>query len=1010
LNGEIATYSQEFPFHSPGEKRWFMCHVTLFAGEGPIRVVIASENITAQMLYAELLAEQKYQLFERVKELNCLHTHARLLEQPDLALEALCQMTVDLMPPAWQYPEITCASLKVGNYRYTTTNFEATTWSLKSDVFADQEYFGSLEVFYLEAKPEAAEGPFTAGERLLINELARRLGQKIEAIHAEIALLQAHDMLEARVVQRTAQLQAAKEQVEAILNNSVDGILLALPDFTIERTNPAFNRLFDCETDTYFHQPLKALFLPESDEVIFNTIQAQVKDDRQSFYREVRAHRADGSAFDAEISVGHLKDEGLVCVIRDITERKRAEETLAEERNLLRTMIDALPDLIYVKDLQHRFVMLNKAANIGGQTAAGEPAPDLIGKTDFDIQPGPRAEQYFADEEKIFHSGQPLKDYEEGGAIDKNWFLTTKVPLRNVNGQIVGLVGIGRNITERKQTEILLENRNRALTSLHAGVLDITTELDMSALLPHIMRRAIDLLHADRGGGIYLHDHEENVLKLVAVAGINEGRQGMTIQPSEGVAGHVLQTGEALIVNDYARWNGRAIVLVSDPPSAVMGVPLRIRGQVEGALLVFANSSERTFVTADQNLAEMFAAQAAAALHNARLYSAAQREISERKRTEEALRESEAKYRQLVEDLRGGLAVVDVDTRYTFVNDRFCELIGYTREEIIGSSAYTYVANTGSQILASQIEQRQKGDSSSYELTVRHKEGHLVFLLISSSPLFGKNREYTGSLAVFTDITLQKQAEEALRQALATEKELGELKSRFVSMASHEFRTPLATILAFSESLSLFRHKLTDEQIDKKLNNIRGQVEHLKNIMEDVLLLARMQARRVEFNPERANLDALCRTVIDEFKSRPDIRHPLDYICDPAISEVIVDRRLMRQIITNLVSNAIKYSPEDRSVQLSLNMTDADYLLIIRDYGIGIPEADLKHLFEPFHRASNVGTIPGTGLGLVIVKDAVELHGGAITVDSQPGEGTTFTIRLPKIGSRETQDDQNSNH
>jgi signal transduction histidine kinase len=213
-------------------------------------------------------------------------------------------------------------------------------------------------------------------------------------------------------------------------------------------------------------------------------------------------------------------------------------------------------------------------------------------------------------------------------------------------------------------------------------------------------------------------------------------------------------------------------------------------------------------------------------------------------------------------------------------------------------------------------------------------------------------------------------------------------------MASHEFRTPLATILAFTESLSLFRHKLSEEQIEKKLNTIRAQVEHLKDIMDDVLLLARMQARRVEFNPEKVNLDSLCRSILHEFKSRPDVRHTLDYVCDPAIGEVMLDRRLMRQIISNLLSNAIKYSPEDQPVQLHLSMIDTGYRLTVRDYGIGIPEADLKHLFEPFHRASNVGTTSGTGLGLVIVKDSVDLHGGTISVESLPGQGSTFTIHF----------------
>ncbi|HVO44048.1 MAG TPA: HAMP domain-containing sensor histidine kinase, partial [Aggregatilineales bacterium] len=173
------------------------------------------------------------------------------------------------------------------------------------------------------------------------------------------------------------------------------------------------------------------------------------------------------------------------------------------------------------------------------------------------------------------------------------------------------------------------------------------------------------------------------------------------------------------------------------------------------------------------------------------------------------------------------------------------------------------------------------------------------------------------------------------------------------------------------------------------------QVGHLKDIMDDVLQLARMQARRAEFNPIELDLDAVCRSALDEFRSQPQIAQRLLYTCDMAPCEAKLDRKLMRQIIINLVSNAIKYSPDDKPISIALERTDAAILMIVRDQGIGIPAADLKHLFEPFHRAANVGTISGTGLGLTIAKESVEMHGGTISVESQVDVGTTFTVRIP---------------
>ncbi|MBI5928304.1 MAG: PAS domain S-box protein [Chloroflexi bacterium] len=382
-------------------------------------------------------------------------------------------------------------------------------------------------------------------------------------------------------------------------------------------------------------------------------------------------------------------------------------------------------------------------------------------------------------------------------------------------------------------------------------------------------------------------------------------------------------------------------------------------------------------------------------------------DITERKRSEAALKESEDKYRSLIETMRGGLAIFDLDNRITYINDRFCELLGYSRDEIMGTRAADYVDADNLSILATHLERRQHFESTTYELLFRHKNGSPVYLLVSGSPLLGKNRDFKGSFAVMTDITMQKQAEQKLWQALEKEKELGELKSRFVSMASHEFRTPLATILALTETLTAYRHKLSDEQIEQRLGKIIMQVDHLKDIMEDVLILARMQARRIEFNPVMLDLDAVCRSVLDEFQSRPDITHQLVYACDETLRAVRLDKKLIRQVIDNLLSNAIKYSPPHKPIFITLERTGEVLVLTVRDEGIGIPEADLVHLFEPFHRATNVGTISGTGLGLNIAKEFIELHGGTIRAESQVAVGTTFIVHIPLMEQGVDEHDEN---
>ncbi|MFZ4662535.1 MAG: PAS domain S-box protein [Caldilineaceae bacterium] len=376
-------------------------------------------------------------------------------------------------------------------------------------------------------------------------------------------------------------------------------------------------------------------------------------------------------------------------------------------------------------------------------------------------------------------------------------------------------------------------------------------------------------------------------------------------------------------------------------------------------------------------------------------YIGSARNISDRKAAELALQESEQKYRSLVEAMRSGLLVYDAEDKLIYVNDRACEMVGYSRAEMLGTRPYDSPNNQAAQKLKEHLVEKRGQAVAPYEVLAYHQNGTPLYFLISAAPLFDKQGDYSGSLLVITDISVQKQAEETLRLALAKEKELGELKSRFISMASHEFRTPLATILALTETINAYRHKLSDAQIRQRLERIMEQVDHLKDIMEDVLLLAQLQARRAQFNPSKQDLDALCRTLLDEFQGRADVKHQLIYHAAPGDYTIQLDPKLMRQIISNLLSNAIKYSSAEKPVQITLAQHEMQCVLHVRDDGIGIPPADLPHLFEPFHRASNVGTIAGTGLGLVITKEAIELHNGLITVESQLGQGTIFTVHLP---------------
>ena len=233
------------------------------------------------------------------------------------------------------------------------------------------------------------------------------------------------------------------------------------------------------------------------------------------------------------------------------------------------------------------------------------------------------------------------------------------------------------------------------------------------------------------------------------------------------------------------------------------------------------------------------------------------------------------------------------------------------------------------------------------------------------------------------------------RKALEKEKELSELKSRFVSMASHEFRTPLSTILSSVSLIGRYAESTDQPKREKHVNRIKSAVRNLTGILNDFLSLSKLEEGKVDNKPEPFLIQELCEDVIDEMQG---LLKPGQYFflsTPPEPVEVTLDRRLIRNILFNLFSNAMKYSSDGKPINCICRVEDGLLLLEVRDEGIGIPEADQAHLFTRFFRAANSTNIQGTGLGLNIVKRYVELMDGSVTFASELGVGTTFTVRLP---------------
>jgi len=245
------------------------------------------------------------------------------------------------------------------------------------------------------------------------------------------------------------------------------------------------------------------------------------------------------------------------------------------------------------------------------------------------------------------------------------------------------------------------------------------------------------------------------------------------------------------------------------------------------------------------------------------------------------------------------------------------------------------------------------------------------------------------------EIKERKKAEEEARKSLEKERELNELKTRFVSIASHEFRTPLSTVMSSAALIQQYKDKGDLSKVDKHINRIKSSVNHLTLILNDFLSLGKLEEGKVDIKKEMIHLEEFIDEIKEEVKSFLKDGQQIEVICGDLAKVIETDVRILRNIMFNLISNASKYSDANKKICLSCTKSGSNILFMIKDEGIGIPLEDQKHLFERFFRASNAGNIHGTGLGLNIVKRYVELLNGKITFTSEYGKGSTFHIEIP---------------
>ncbi|MBZ0319299.1 MAG: PAS domain S-box protein [Anaerolineae bacterium] len=344
----------------------------------------------------------------------------------------------------------------------------------------------------------------------------------------------------------------------------------------------------------------------------------------------------------------------------------------------------------------------------------------------------------------------------------------------------------------------------------------------------------------------------------------------------------------------------------------------------------------------------------------------------------------------------------DLDFKIRSWNPAAELIYGWRADEVIGKPVEEIVrGNYSDTPHAALIQQLYRAGSWRGEATHHRRDGSPVHLLASTSYITDSAGNRTGLVTVNRDITERMKAQEELREAerqrtqIEKERELLQLKERFVSVVSHEFRTPLAVIYTAAEMMHRYYERMTPDRLFKQIHEILGQADYMVGLLDDVLTVNKARAGRLEFNPAPFYLLAFCQATIERIQAVDDGKHTINFVSDGYMGEVLLDSKLLQHILVNLLSNAVKYSPDGGEVRLEVLRSNGSVTFRVSDQGIGIPPEGLARLYDPFYRASNTRNIKGTGLGLTIVKESVDLHNGTIRCESEEGVGTTFTVQLP---------------
>jgi PAS domain S-box-containing protein len=638
----------------------------------------------------------------------------------------------------------------------------------------------------------------------------------------------------------------------------------------------------------------------------------------------------------------------------NITERKRTEEALRK----LSQAVEHSPSTVYITDSNGRLEYVNpKFTEITGYTAE-----EALGQLPRILNPDKITREEYEERWRTIRSGREwrgeFQNRKKNGEIF--WQSVSISSIKDEDGAISHLVLVMEDITERKRAEAALqasEERLRTVLENMPVMLDALDE-DLNII---VWNRECERVTGYSADEII---HHPNVSELLYPDLAHRARIQAELVSSDDYRGWEWETtckdgsvktiawfniSHQYPVRGWARWG--------------IGVDITERKLAEKKLLQWNDELE-------QRVAERTA------------------ELNHAKERIETILNSSSDV----------MILCRADGTIDQANPAFRETFGYTSDAIFNVPLAELITTEND---VNRLEETFKTVVETQhpmrlEITVCSQVRPAFDADIVLSPVIGANGQLFGVVCSLRDNTPRRQMEDKLRHMLEHEIELSELKSRYVSMAAHDLRNPLAVIRSAVDLIQRYGDRLNEERKQTKYDHIQASINVMVSLLDDILTIGQVESGKLAFNPAPLDAITFCHDLSMEIGQAAGAARRIVFSGQGDCRNVLVDAKLLRHILGNLLSNAIKYSPEGREVIFSVDCQPDQVTFRVQDHGIGIPEEDQKYLFETFHRASNVRQIPGTGLGLAIVRQSVALHGGTISFESAIGAGTTFTVVLPQ--------------